>query len=147
MNIWQIHHNVDGYDELEKLDPDGFLRHLLGIRIDKEHDPALMEACGALSHYDFGTGRRICPDMYLAKQNFLVCLAKMFWAFEIQLVDNKEIVLSFETRLVRGTALPKDFDLILKLREVRTKEDIMSHYYQVYEGEVAIMGWRNGEFR
>ncbi|KAI0097583.1 cytochrome P450, partial [Nemania sp. FL0031] len=147
MNVWQIHHNEEDYDEPQKFDPDRFLRHPLGMRTDKEHDPALMEASGARPHYGFGAGRRICPGMYLANQNFLLGLAKMLWAFEIQPADNKEIDLSLETGLVQGTALhPKDFDLILKLREGRTKEDIMSHYYQTYEGEATIMGWTDGKF-
>ncbi|KAI0506253.1 cytochrome P450 [Xylaria bambusicola] len=148
MNAWQIHHNEDDYENPDKFDPDRYLRHPLGMRTDKAHDPAVMEAWGARPHYDFGAGRRICPGMYLAKQNFLLGLAKMLWAFEIRSADNKEIDLSVETGLVQGTALhPKDFDLTLKLRQGRTKEDIMNHYYQTYEGEAEIMGWKNGEFR
>ncbi|KAI0975855.1 cytochrome P450 [Xylaria arbuscula] len=148
MNTWQIQHSEEDYDEPEKFDPERFLRHPFGMRNDKAHDLALLEASGARPHLDFGAGRRICPGMYVANQNLMLGLANIVWAFEVRSADGKEIDLDLETGFVQKTALePKNFDLVLKLRKSCTEKDIMDHYLQTYEGEAKIMGWDGEEFK
>ncbi|KAI0455763.1 cytochrome P450 [Xylaria acuta] len=148
MNVWNIHHSEEDYEEPEKFIPERFLRHPFGMRLDQAHDPARMEASGPRVTYDFGAGRRICPGMHLAKLNMLLGVAKILWAFEILPPKGKEIDLSLETGLVQGTALhPKDFDVVLKLRDRRFKEDIMEHYSQTYEAEAEVFGWKGDEYK
>ncbi|KAI0185481.1 cytochrome P450 [Xylaria flabelliformis] len=148
MNVWNIHHSEEDYEEPEKFDPERFLRHPFGMRLDKAHDPARMEASSTRVNYDFGAGRRICPGMHLAKLNLLLGLAKIVWAFEILPPEGKEIDLSIETGLIQGTALhPKDFDVVFKLRDEHFKKDIMEHYSQAYEVEAEVFGWRGDEYK
>ncbi|KAI0857776.1 cytochrome P450 [Xylaria cubensis] len=148
MNVWNIHHSEEDYEEPEKFDPERFLRHPFGMRLDKAHDPAHMEASSTRVNYDFGAGRRICPGMHLAKLNLLLGLAKIVWAFEILPPEGKDIDLSIETGLVQGTALhPKDFDVVFKLRGEHFKKDIMEHYSQAYEVEAEVFGWRGDEYK
>lgn len=42
---------------------------------------------------------------------------------------------------------PKDFDVVLKLRDGRSKEDIMNHYSETYEIEAEMMGWEGGLYK
>ncbi|KAI0445797.1 cytochrome P450 [Xylaria telfairii] len=148
MNVWNIHHSEEDYEEPEKFIPERFLRHPYGMRLDKAHDPALMEASSTRVTYDFGAGRRICPGMHLAKLTLLLGMAKILWAFEIVPPEGKEIDLSIETGLVQGTALhPKDFDIVLKLRDEHFKKDIMEHYSQTYEAEAQVFGWEGSEYK
>lgn len=145
MNVWHIHHAEEDYDEPDEFIPERFLQHPFGMRLDQAHDPTHMEASSARVTYDFGAGRRICPGMNSAKQNLLLGLAKVLWAFDILPPEGKEIDLSLETGFIQEIALhPKDFDVVLKLRDSRTKEDIMDHYSQTYEAEAVIMGWEGG---
>ncbi|KAI0423563.1 cytochrome P450 [Xylaria sp. FL1042] len=148
MNVWNIHHSEDDYEEPEKFNPDRFLQHPYGMRADQAHDPALMEASSVRVHYDFGAGRRICPGMHLAKLNLLLGLAKILWAFDILPPKGKDIDLSLETGFVQGTALhAKDFDVVLKLRDGFAKSDIRNHYSQTYEAEAQAMGWEGALYK
>ncbi|KAI1173366.1 cytochrome P450 [Nemania sp. FL0916] len=148
MNVWEIHHSEEDYEDPDEFIPERYLKHPFGMRLDKAHDPAKMEASSARATYDFGAGRRICPGMHLAKQNLLLGMAKMLWAFELLPPEGKEIDLSVETGLVQGTALhPKEFDLVLKLRDESLKQEIMDHYAQTYEGEADMMGWKGGLYK
>jgi hypothetical protein len=86
--------------------------------------------------------------MHSAKQNLLLGLAKVLWAFDILPPEGKEIDLSLETGFVQELALhPKDFDVILKLRDRGAKEDIMGHYSQTYDAEAEVMGWEGGLYK
>ncbi|KAH9218326.1 cytochrome P450 [Leptodontidium sp. 2 PMI_412] len=148
MNVWNIHHSEEDYEEPEKFIPERFLRHPFGMRPDQAHDPAQMEASGSRVTYDFGAGRRICPGMHSAKQSLLLGLAKIVWAFDILPLKGKELDLSLETGFVQEVALhPKNLDVVLKLRNGRVKKDIMDHYYQTYEAEAKVMGWEGGLYK
>ena len=148
MNVWQIYHSEEDYEEPEKFNPERFLRHPFGMRPNKGQDPANMEASGPRNNYGFGAGRRICPGMHLARQSLILGMAKILWAFDVLPPEGKEIDLSLETGFVQKTAMtPKDFDVILKLRDGRSKEDIMDHYSQAYEAEAEVMGWENGLYK
>nr|UBX54526.1 cytochrome P450 [Aspergillus sp.] len=148
MNVWHIHHSEEDYEEPDKFDPDRFLRHPFGMRLDEAHDPAHMEASSARVTYDFGAGRRICPGMHSAKHSLVLGLAKVLWAFEILPPKGKEIDLSLENGFIQEIALhPKELDVVFKLRDGITKEDIMDHYSQAYEAEAEVMGWEDGLYK
>ena len=118
------------------------------MRPDKAHDPAHMDASGWRVTYDFGAGRRICPGMHSAKQSLLLGLAKVLWAFDVLPPEGKEIDLSLEKGFVQEIALhPKDFDVVLKLRDGCAKEDVMGHYARCYEAEAEVMGWEDGLYK
>jgi cytochrome P450 len=142
INVWHINHSEEDFDEPEKFDPDRFLQHPYGMRPDRAHDQVHGEGSSSRANYDFGAGRRICPGMHSAKQSLVLGLVKMLWAFDILPPDDTEIDLSLETGFIQEFALhPKNFDVILKLRVGRTKEDIMEHYSQAYITEAEAMGW------
>lgn len=148
MNVYQIYNNEDDYEEPLKFNPERYLRHPFGMRPDKAHDPAHVDISNARNNYGFGAGRRVCPGQHLAKQSLILGLAKMLWAFDISSAGGKDIDLSLETGFVQGTALgPKELDLVLKLREGRTKEDILEHYSKAYEAEAKVMGWEDGIYK
>jgi hypothetical protein len=86
--------------------------------------------------------------MHSAKQSLVLGLVKMLWAFDILPPEGREIDLSLETGFIQEFALhPKNFDVILKLRDGRTKEDIMEHYSQAYNAEAEVMGWERGLYK
>ena len=118
------------------------------MRPDKTQDPAYMEASSSRVTYDFGAGRRICPGIYSAKQSLVLGLVKILWAFDILPPEGKEIDLSLETGFIQEFALrPKNFDVILKLGDGRTKEDIIGHYSKAYDAEAEEMGWEGGLYK
>jgi hypothetical protein len=83
-----------------------------------------------------------------ARQSLMLGLAKVLWAFEIMPAPGKEIDLNMETGFISDLALrPKDFDVVLRLRDGRTKGDILDHYSQAYEAQATVMGWENGLYR
>lgn len=128
--------------------PERFLHHPFGMRPDESHDPARKEASASRMNYSFGAGRRICPGMFLAKQTLMLGMAKMLWAFDILPPEGKDIDLSLETGFVQKIMLsPKDLDIVLKLREGRSKEDIIGHYSQAYEGEAEVLGWEGDLYK
>ncbi|KAL2830286.1 cytochrome P450 [Aspergillus cavernicola] len=130
MNVWHIRHSLEDYDEPDEFIPERFLRH-----------PARVT-------YDLGAGRRICPGMHSAKHNLLLGLAKVLWAFDVLPPKGKEIDLSLETGFVPDIALhPKDFDVVLRLREGRTRGEVLDHYSSAYEGEAELMGWEEGLYK
>lgn len=146
-NVWHMYHSEADYDKPDEFDPERFLRHPLGLRIEaqeaqKPADRIDVSFPPRLS-YIFGFGRRICPGMDSARQSLMLGLAKVIWAFEILPPEGKEIDMDLDTGFISDLALrPKDFDVILKLRDGRCKSDIMDHYEQAYKGQAEIMGWK-----
>jgi cytochrome P450 len=148
INVWHINHSEEDFDEPEKFVPERFLKHPCGMRPDQAHDPAYMDSSSPRVTYDFGAGRRICPGMHSAKQSLILGLVKTLWAFDILPPEGKEIDLSLETGFIQEFALhPKDFDVILKLRDERTEEEIMDHYSEAYNAEAKVMGWEGGLYK
>ncbi|KAK0710113.1 cytochrome P450 [Lasiosphaeria miniovina] len=139
-NVWHTHHSADDYDDPDEFVPERFLAHPFGMRPDAAHDPARLEGSGPRLTYAFGAGRRICPGMDSARQNLVLGLAKVLWAFDVLPPDNgDEIGLDIETGFISDLVLrPRRFDVSLKLREGRTKE-ILDHYHQAYEGQAEVM--------
>ena len=153
INVWNIHHAEEDYEHPERFDPERFLRHPFGMRLDEAHDPARLEAASARVTWDFGAGRRICPGRHVAKQNLLLGLAGILWAFDVVPPPEAEggvdaIDLSLERGFVQEIALtPKTLNFSLRLREGRTAQEIMDHYAGAYEGEAKVMGWEDGRFK
>ena len=147
MNVWHINHNEEDFEEPEKFNPDRYLHHPLGMRLDQAHDPANMET-SSRPIYDFGAGRRVCPGAAAAKQGLLLGLAKILWAFDILPRNDKDLDMSLETGYTQKVALhPNDCDVVLKLRDGRSMEDILEHYSQAYEAEAQMMGWEGGLYK
>ncbi|KAL6232006.1 cytochrome P450 [Aspergillus navahoensis] len=148
MNVWQIHHSPEDYDSPDEFIPERFLQHPFGMRPDQAHDAAHLESASARVTYDFGAGRRICPGMHSAKQSLLLGLAKVLWAFDVLPPEGREIDLSLETGFVQDIALhPKEFDVVFRLREGRTRGEVLDHYEMAYEGEAEVMGWKDGLYK
>lgn len=148
MNVWQIHHSPKDYDSPDDFIPERFLRHPYGMRLDEAHDAAHLESASARLTYDFGAGRRICPGMHSAKQSLLLGLAKVLWAFDILPQEGKEIDLSLKTGFVQDIALhPREFDVLLTLREGRTREEVLEHYKKAYEEEAEVLNWKGGLYK
>ncbi|GES65194.1 related to O-methylsterigmatocystin oxidoreductase [Aspergillus terreus] len=107
-----------------------------------------MEASTALVTYDLGAGRRICPGMHSAKHSLVLALAKVFWALEILPPKGKKIDLSLDNGFIQAIALhPNELDVVFKVSDGLTKEDIMNHYSQAYKGEAEVMGWEDGVYK
>ncbi|KAL4881200.1 cytochrome P450 [Aspergillus karnatakaensis] len=147
MNTWAIHHNPEDYDSPEDFIPERFLRHPFGMKLDSDHDAAQLQSAGARVTYDFGAGRRICPGMHSARQSLLLGLAKVLWAFEVLPREGKEIDLSLEGFTQDIALHPKRFDVDLRLRQGRTREDVLEHYDRAYEGEAEVFGWKGGIYK
>lgn len=146
-NVWHIHHTAADFDAPDEFLPDRWLAHPFGMRPDAEHDAARLEAQGRRTSYAFGAGRRICPGMESAKKNLLLGMAKFVWAFDVSPPEGGEVDLSIETGYVSDLALrPKDFDVVVKLREGVSRQDVMAHYVETYQGEAEIMDWKDGRY-
>lgn len=118
------------------------------MRLDEAHNPAQMDGSSWRVIYDFGAGRRVCPGSHSAKQNLVLGLAQVLWAFDVLPPEDKEIDLNLETGFIQKAALhPRDCDVRFKLRDGRTKEDILANYAQAYEAEAQMMGWEDGAFK
>jgi len=148
INVWHINHSEEDFDEPEKFDPERFLQHPFGLRTERVYDTAQTEASSSRVNYDFGAGRRICPGMHSAKQSLVLGLVKVLWAFDILPPENRDLDLSLETGFIQEFALhPKNFDVILNLRDGHTKEEIVDHYSQAYDAEAEVMGWEDGLYK
>ncbi|EAQ87444.1 hypothetical protein CHGG_04063 [Chaetomium globosum CBS 148.51] len=150
-NVWHIHHSPEDYASPEKFEPERFLRHPFGMRPGAAHDPTTMDAsssstaaANARATFAFGFGRRVCPGMLLAKQSLILGLAKVLWAFEVLPAEGGgELDMDVETGFVQGliTFHPKKLDVSLRLREGRSRQDILDHYAEAYQVEAEVMGW------
>ncbi|EJT52230.1 hypothetical protein A1Q1_06336 [Trichosporon asahii var. asahii CBS 2479] len=70
LNAWAVHHDEDRYGDVENFRPE---RHL--EQKDKE---------GALAHYSFGAGRRMCAGVHLANREMYVGFAKLIYFFKLE---------------------------------------------------------------
>ncbi|KAF2794876.1 cytochrome P450 [Melanomma pulvis-pyrius CBS 109.77] len=147
-NVWHLHHSEADYEAPNDFIPERWLRHPFGMRLDAEHDSTRLETQGRRRTYAFGAGRRMCPGMESAKKNLLLGMAKFLWAFEVLPPDGQDIDLSMETGYISDLALrPKSTDVVVKLRDGVSREDVYNHYYETYKEEAEVMGWANNQYR
>ncbi|TPX13572.1 uncharacterized protein E0L32_006043 [Thyridium curvatum] len=142
-NVWNIHHDEADYESPDEFIPERFLRHPFGMRVDDEHEPARLEKQGRRMNYTFGAGRRVCLGMESAKKSFLIGMAKFLWAFEVHPRDpGRGVDLSLDTGFISDLTLKvKELDIMVKLREGLSREDIFRHYEDVYTDEARLMDW------
>lgn len=74
-NLWALFHNPEYYEEPEKYNPERFIKHPHGVRLDIVDDPARRE------NLVFGGGRRVCPGIYTGKAGLEINVANFLWAF------------------------------------------------------------------
>ncbi|KAF1826658.1 cytochrome P450 [Dissoconium aciculare CBS 342.82] len=144
INAWHIHHSEEDYDRPDEFIPERYLRHPLGMRPELRDKTEQGETAASRVTFVFGTGRRICPGMHAAKQNLLLGLAKILWAFDILPPEGEATIdLSMETGFVFENFFlrPKDFDVVLRMREKRSADDISKHYSDAYQAEAEFLGW------
>ena len=142
-NVWNIHHDEADYENPDDFIPERFLQHPFGMKMDDEHDPARMEKQGRRTNYTFGAGRRVCLGIESAKKSFLVGMAKFLWAFEVHPREpERGVDLSIDTGFISDLTLKvKNLDIVVKLRDGLTREDVYKHYEDVYPDEARLMGW------
>ncbi|EXJ53388.1 uncharacterized protein A1O5_13377 [Cladophialophora psammophila CBS 110553] len=75
---YALHFDPDRYDEPFVFKPERYLGHPLKAGVY-----AAMADPYARDHFNFGSGRRICPGMHLAENSLFITIAKILWAFQI----------------------------------------------------------------
>lgn len=86
-NTWAIHHDPTEYSSPEKFDPDRWLNNKYGT-INNDNTAQYDREQRKLT-YSWGTGRRICSGQKLAENSLRIMIAKVVWAFEIDVEPGK----------------------------------------------------------
>ncbi|CAK7218963.1 hypothetical protein SEUCBS140593_003732 [Sporothrix eucalyptigena] len=78
LSQYVLHFDPNKWDDPEKFDPSRYLAY--------PHKAGYYSAGDARQrdHFDFGSGRRICPGLHLAENSLYITLAKILWAFKIE---------------------------------------------------------------
>ena len=85
-NSWAIHHDENEYFEPQKFNPNRWLDNKYGT-IDQ--DMTRYEGEQRKLTYSWGNGRRICSGQKLAENSLRIVIAKMVWAFDIDIQPGK----------------------------------------------------------
>lgn len=85
-NTWAMHHDENEYSEPHKFNPDRWLDNKYGT---VANDTARYESERRKLTYSWGNGRRICSGQRLAENSLQIVIAKMVWAFDIDVQPGK----------------------------------------------------------
>jgi hypothetical protein len=116
---YALHYDPSRYEDPETFNPDRYLNYPLKAGIYAAHpDPYQRD------HFNFGAGRRICPEMHLAENSLGIVLAKLLWAFDIQPSEGLGIDLSDEANDDGANTLPKPYRVRFVPRNTEATEVI-----------------------
>ncbi|KAL4811050.1 cytochrome P450 [Aspergillus unguis] len=102
-NTWAIHHDENEYDKPEEFNPDRWLHNMYGTKSSMESTEQRKTS------YGWGAGRRICSGQKLAEASLKINIAKLVWAFDIEM-DESPPDASIETGYEGGFLVcPKRF--------------------------------------
>lgn len=85
-NTWALHHDENEYSNLHEFQPDRWLDNKYGTITD---DAARYNSEQRKLTYSWGNGRRICSGQKLAENSLQIVIAKMVWAFDIDVLPGK----------------------------------------------------------
>ena len=85
-NTWAIHHDESEYTEPQKFNPNRWLGNKYGTTVN---DAPRYESEQRKITYSWGNGRRICSGIKIAENSLRILIAKMVWAFDIDIEPGK----------------------------------------------------------
>ncbi|KAF9467088.1 cytochrome P450 [Collybia nuda] len=104
MNIWGIMHDKRFFKDPDDFEPERFIKHPLGVRLDVEDDPARR------ANLMFGGGRRVCPGIAFAQSSLGINAANFIWTFRFlphQDSSGKEVFPDMSNYTTGVTSNPK----------------------------------------
>ncbi|KAJ8122063.1 hypothetical protein ONZ43_g1645 [Nemania bipapillata] len=113
LNVEEIDHDSEEFDNPEEFDPTRFLRHATGSRTSLAQSS---DGHARRPVWTFGGGRRVCPGQVMAQRSLLLTMAKVVWCFDIEAVSPDELdtsVNGFHGGMTQG---PKPFQARFRVR-------------------------------
>jgi cytochrome P450 len=83
-NVWAIHNDPKRHPNPRRFDP---------MRYINDNQTAAQAANNSdvsqRDHFVFGAGRRLCQGMHIAERSLFLAIARLMWAFDVQLVEGE----------------------------------------------------------
>ncbi|KAG8712749.1 hypothetical protein FRC08_014133 [Ceratobasidium sp. 394] len=134
INTWGMCHDPDIYERPEDFWPDRWIRHEFGTKPGVDN-PDLRNPTW------FGSGRRSCPGVHLAKNALAINTMNLLWAFsfEPEIDQQSGIARAVDTsNFMEGLALcPKPFGCTIKPRSLHHAE-VIEQEFTAAEGVFAL---------
>ncbi|KAE8378183.1 cytochrome P450 [Aspergillus bertholletiae] len=131
INGWALHHDERRYPNHDVFDPDRYAGY---TRLASEY--AVSSDYENRDHYNYGTGRRLCPGVHLAERNLFLGISKLLWAFNFEKeIDGNGNPVEPDTDPVSGYSegfiiSAKPFPCRVSPRSDKRQETIMREYQQ-----------------
>ena len=100
-NIPALSRNKTYFDKPDSFEPCRFLAD--GSKLLKEKQQL---GPSQRDQYQYGFGRRLCPDMHIAESSLHIAIARVLWAFDItpiqeltRIMENQRSILSVSVRI------------------------------------------------
>ena len=132
LNVWGVHQDDKRFPNPDTFDPDNFKGQTsLAAEYANIADPY------GRDHYGYGNGRRLCPGIHLADRNLFHAIAKILWAFDLQMAKDEKTGRPIvpDTSIVTGyreglTASANGFPVEITIRSEKRRETILRAYEQ-----------------
>lgn len=134
LNVWGLHHDETRFPNPDVFDPDHF-KNQTGLAAEyANRDGDLRD------HYGYGNGRRLCPGIHLAERNLFHVVAKVLWAFDLEVATDPKTgqKIKPDTSIVTGyreglTACVNDFPIKMTIRSEARRKAIDDGYGEAKE--------------
>ena len=87
---------------------------------------------------NFGYGRRICPDRFIARSSLTIAMARLLWAFNTKSKGGGTVMITEEIFTAGFVSCPKPFEARFESRPQRRK-DIIESSYKAAEKNIACL--------
>ena len=95
-NIWKIHHDPRVWPNPHEFQPERFLTSHKDVDVRRQH----------FEFIPFGSGRRICPGIFLSLQVMQLALANLIHGFDLSTISNDPVDMSESSGLTNLKATP-----------------------------------------
>lgn len=95
-NIWKIHHDPRVWPNPHEFQPERFLTSHKDVDVRRQH----------FEFIPFGSGRRICPGIFLSLQVMQLALANLIHGFDLSTIANDPVDMSESSGLTNLKATP-----------------------------------------
>lgn len=134
LNVWGLHHDESRFPNPDVFDPDHF-QNQTGLAAEYANKDGELR-----DDYGYGNGRRLCPGIHLAERNLFHVIAKVLWAFELEMATDPMTGQNIrpDTSIVTGyreglTACANDFPIKMAIRSEARRKAIVAAYDEAKE--------------
>ncbi|KAF5370951.1 hypothetical protein D9757_009883 [Collybiopsis confluens] len=86
LNTYTMHHDPQRHPEPFQFNPERYINDYT-LSSESANLPNAMER----DHWMFGVGRRICPGMWVAEREIFLVIARLLWAFRMEVIPREPI--------------------------------------------------------